>query len=456
MGANPFNISASRGAAFLGVSKYKSPLEAWLEIMEERKPGFCAANGYIAPVRKDPFVEPLDPALASMRWGLAFESAICTLAGGLHDRERAYICPGRDYLTCHIDGRDDYGTLNENKTVFDMAYKSGWGEPGTDLVPVEYQVQVQHQMLCTGDKTARLNALVFPKAPAEWEKAGFSLVKNGADDWAISRDGISCIPTIEWARAFLMIGNFHVYNLVANEAAQKEMLERYEYIWNENILKEVPPPVQGYADIKWLFNAPSGEIEADDKIRELWQESIDIDTEIESMICRKDEIKNIFAQWVGREMMAKHIREGGEPRKLNIYAGQRKLFTISKPEPGVKVSRSSVDTLKDDYPELYEDMKKTSFADILGEVEFTEKQAENIAELDAEQEKLLAASYGKLKTDIEKFLGKKKLSALLSRDSIIHAIEKSKPELYATMMKCGILETTEPVARLTIKKPTEE
>jgi hypothetical protein len=61
-----------------------------------------------------------------------------------------------------------------------------------------------------------------------------------------------------------------------------------------------------------------------------------------------------------------------------------------------------------------------------------------------------------IEAQVQKFLSKKKLTSILSKDSIIHAIEKSKPELYATLMKCGILETTEPVARLTIKKPTEE
>lgn len=437
MGSQPVSISASRGAGLLGVSRYKGPVQAWAEIMEERIPGFCDAHGILKPVRVDPFAEPLDPKLASLRWGTAFEGAICDLIGGLTDRECAYISPLADFVTCHIDGRDSYGMLNENKTAMDMAFRSSWGEPGSEMVPLEIQVQCQHQLICTGDREARVNLLVFPRAPAEFEKDGFSILSKQElfeIEYWIAKNGLIGMWPIEWAKSLKMMGYFHHYKIIANEKAQKEMLDRYRYIWEKNILGETPPPANGYDDLRWMFAAPEGEIEASNNIRELWQESIDIDNEIDSMIKRKDEIKDIFAQFVSRELLAKNIRKGGEPRKLNVYAGPRKLFSISRPEPGVKVSRSSADRMKEDYPELYEEMKVVSFAEILGDVELTEKQKE----------------------DGGKYFGKLKLAKILSRDSIIHAIERNKPELFATLKRCAIVEDTEPVARLTIKKPGEE
>jgi predicted phage-related endonuclease len=36
----PINISASRGAAILGLSDYQTPVQVWLQIMESRDPGF--------------------------------------------------------------------------------------------------------------------------------------------------------------------------------------------------------------------------------------------------------------------------------------------------------------------------------------------------------------------------------------------------------------------------------
>lgn len=448
MGSKPVGISASRGSAFLGVNPYKSPVEAWCEIMEEIIPGFCAAHGYVAPVRKDPFAEPLDPKLASLRWGTAFESGICSIAGVFIDRERAYIGEN-DYkfLTCHIDGRDTFGTLAENKTVFNMAYKSGWGDPGTDLVPAYYQVQVQHQMILTHDERAALNALIFPVAPAEWEKSGFRVTPAGF----ISRNGKSVDTATNWAQHLFDLGFFAKYELTANARAQKEMIERYRYIWNEYILKETPPPATVSDDIKWLFALPEGEIEATDEMRELWQEYIDIDNEIDSMVCRKDEIKTTFSQFACNSLAKKTILPGNEPRKLNIMAGQRKLFTVSRPEPGAKVSRSSTERIAEENPELYEEMKKTTFAEILGDVDLTDKQAETVAEIDAGITEFLAGK----NAEIEKFLSKKKLSAILSRESIIKAIERAKPELYKKLVECSIIELTEPAARLTIKKPEE-
>jgi hypothetical protein len=444
MGSTPVNMSASRGAAFCGFSPYKSAVEAWAEFMEERKPGFCAANGFVAPAKKDPWATPYDPKLASLRWGLAFEDAICSYANVTKDRERVYdyASGGRPWITCHIDGREESGRLNENKTAFDMAFKQSWGPDGSDQIPRQYQWQGQHQMLCTGDTEERFNLLVFPKAPAEWEKMGYKVGILGNLFYnPFSKYTMNDTPIYSFFMSLVLLGYFHQYSIHANVTAQKAMVELYDHIWNENILKETPPPAAGYDDLKWLFAAPEGEIEANDEIRELWQEYSDCDNEIKSMTDRMGQIKDTFAQYADICRREQIIRKNGnEPGKLNIMAGNRKLFSVSRPKPGIAVSRSSVDRMKDDYPELYDDMKKTSLAEIL-DLSFTENQTEEIAELEKQEIKLL---------------GKKKLSALLDKTSVMHGIEKNKPELYEKLKTCGMVEETEPVARLNVTKLKEE
>ena len=84
----PIGISASRGSAILGVNKYKSPLVAWLEIMEQLHPGFVEGNGYYLEPRGNEWGEPLDPKMAAIRWGHGFENAITDLTGGITDREK--------------------------------------------------------------------------------------------------------------------------------------------------------------------------------------------------------------------------------------------------------------------------------------------------------------------------------------------------------------------------------
>lgn len=438
MGSKPIDISASRGAALLGVSPYTTPLQAWCEIMEERKPGFCAANGFLTPERKDPFAKPYDPKLASLRWGTIFEDAICRLVNITWDREQLYNNPFHPYITCHIDGREESGRLNENKTAFDMAFRSAWGEPGSDMIPKQYQVQVQHQMICTGEEICRVNCLVFPKAPAEFEKEGIVLPVDSHGN--ITRRGDFSGTLYDWVDHLNSLGYFHHYYIESNADTQKAMVERYQYIWEENILKEVPPPAKGYSDIKWTFPSPEGEVEADQTICELWQEYNDCDHEIKSMTDRMSEIKNTFSEYADNCKRENKIRATNIPGKLNFYAGNRKLFSITKPLPRTAVSRSSAERIKADYPDLYEEMKKISLADIIN-ISFTDKQEEELKELEKQE---------------MKFLKKKKLTSLLDKSSIISILRKSKPEIYNMLLECSIIEDIEPVARMTICKVSED
>lgn len=433
MGSTPSKISASRGAAVLGVSKYKSPLHAWLEIMEELKPGFCDANGFVKPERSDPWAEPYDPKLASLRWGLAFEDAICDLVGGITDREKFCVNPDNDFITCHLDGIKD-GRNQENKTAMITAYNMSWGEPGTDMIPADYQVQVQHQMICNGADVTDVNVLVFPLAPAEWEKQGYRVYENNntilIDYAAHSKDF--------FVESLAKLGFFHQYHCPANPSVQAEITDRYRAFWNDNVLKETPPPVQGYDDIKWLIASPEGEIEASPEVREAWQEYTDIYFEIKSMIERQAEIKTTFVEFVQKEM--ENIRPGAEKRKLNIYSGNRKLFSVSRPYPGLRVSQSVVDTLSEDDPEMYEQMKNTTFADILDPV-FTDKQIEKLDGLEK---------------DVQKVLKSFKLTKLINRDSIVKNLGKTKPELLRKMQERSIVNETDPKPRLNISKPEGE
>jgi predicted phage-related endonuclease len=472
MGSLPQGISASRGSAVLGVNKYKSPLVAWLEIMEQLKPGFCANNGYETPERVDPWAEPLNPKHASLRWGLAFENSIVDLVGGITGREKYYETYKHGFpMTCHLDGLKN-GIVQENKTAFDMAFKMGWGEPGSDMIPESYQVQVQHQMYLAGINNADVNVLVFPKSPAEWEKMGYKIEKEADFFMGIQHPNNGALESFpEFAGKLRDLGYFHKYHVKANPETQAAIIDRYVEFWNENVLKEVPPPVQGYDDIKWLIAAPEGEIEASNEMKELWSEYVDIDNEIESMVESKKEIKNNFSVWIQKEIQSKNVKPGNEKRKLNVYAGRRKLFSITKAYPGLKIAAKLVDTLKENDPTLYETMKKTSFADIMPEeLELTEKQLEKVKQandyLDNVSEQIenghecseldFERVVKEIKTQQIKLVKSLKLTKLLSKDSIMKHLEKHKPELFKLFYEKGIVEMSEPKSTLRISKPEKE
>jgi predicted phage-related endonuclease len=166
MGSTPRGISASRGAAVLGLSEFQTPLSVWQSIMEEREPGWNEKHGYTPP-------EP--PDSAAIRFGTAFESAVVELAeraAGKRIKHReeflsiafngAVIKDGP--LTCHIDGvymnGDMPSTLHEGKTTNAFTFREKWGQPGTDKIPQVYQVQVRTRC-CVPGRRKRLPACWF-------------------------------------------------------------------------------------------------------------------------------------------------------------------------------------------------------------------------------------------------------------------------------------------------------
>ena len=297
MGSTPRGISASRGAAALGAlseddrAPYQSQFELVQRIREEREPGWNAAHGYTLPD---------DPDNAAIRWGSAFEDSIVELAsakqglGEIGNREKfyEYIPPaiiGQDgeqrgfskilypQITCHIDGRywsdgkttlHAHGPLHEGKTTNLWTHRELWGEPGTDRIPQNYQIQVQHQMLCTGAAEAIVSVLVFPRRVDKWEKEGLTVTKQGdteAPDWILNGPTITTgygfgTRPIVWAVHLAEMGLFHQYPVAANAEAQRMLVDAYRHFWDHYIIGDGIPDPANYEDVRRMFPAPVGTI----------------------------------------------------------------------------------------------------------------------------------------------------------------------------------------------------
>lgn len=291
----PINISASRGAAILGLSKWSTPVEAWLKIMEAREPGFCEKHNYEKPERIDS---------AQFRWGHAFESAIIELAEGKHGCEiknREMLYEIKNYITCHIDGCYYWeNTLHEGKTTSIFYFKDHFGEPGTDQVPIEYWIQCQHQMICTGAERVILSVLVFPRRVEEWEEIGWDVEKSKLQKFGEAiRYKLKCpdknwkepeydgqtqqyvyADCIEWARTLDQMGYFYQYEITANQEAQNLMIKHYTDFWNNHVLTGTPPEEKNYDDIRRLHREPTGTIVATEEIERLTSEMKNIKAEI--------------------------------------------------------------------------------------------------------------------------------------------------------------------------------
>lgn len=267
--------SASRISTLAGLNKYQTPLEGYQVLMEEREPGWNEKHGYRLPVFE---------GNAATRWGTAFESAIIKLAEeredwGIINKEKfSKMAYGDVDLTCHIDGRflNNPRILHEGKTTNAIAYamreneKLRWGEPGTEHVPEEYQIQCAVQRICTGAELVKLSVLVFPKPVDTWEGEGYFLNEEQNNEYAIRKDGEDFYqdPYV-WALSLSEMGYFHTYNLQSNPALETAIIEKVQDFHERYVIPGIPPDPQNWDDIRRLLPRPIGTIIANPELAEL-------------------------------------------------------------------------------------------------------------------------------------------------------------------------------------------
>lgn len=333
MGSLPRHLSASRAAAIVGVSRFATPASAWLDIMEERQPGFAEAHG----LKYEPFA-----GNASTRWGLGFEPAVIRLAEraqneDIVDRELALCHPAHEFITCHLDGRYRAdGAIHEGKTTTVSAWRDNWGEPGTDRIPAEYQVQVQLQMaLAPAASVAVVSVLTFPTRPDEWEAAGLGCEIVAGDTGVITRkkdDGpaLSFALAWDWARVLDEMGYFHRYQVQADAAAQDAIIGTLVDFWNRHVLTGDPPEPRTYEDCRNLFIAPKGTVVADDTLEREAAEYRAITAEISAMEKRKSQLKTDVIARMARaaehpidgDSCEKWILRGASGKRLASFDGK--------------------------------------------------------------------------------------------------------------------------------------
>lgn len=345
MGSKPKQISASRSSAILGLNPYRTEIEIWQEMIEEEYPGYNAEHNLKMPEQKD------NPA---MRWGLAFEDAICELAeknfyqkngknivqidkikkprpnfidenqpaekiiiegkrwekiiGQIIDRERFF--KKKKIITCHIDGKySRTKILHEGKTTSYFYWKENFGEPGTDRIPIMYQSQAQHQLICTGADEVILSVLIFPRRAEEWEKIGWKPQQWEDMSWSIEKwenevwQNEKRIDIMNWATTLDQMGYFQQYSVKKNIEVQQQMIAFYQWWWEKHIVEKKQPSVSNYDDIRRLWTSPCGTIVASEQLERWCKEYRDLGVELGStgeMAKRREHLKVMILEEMRR------------------------------------------------------------------------------------------------------------------------------------------------------------
>ena len=135
------NVGGSESSVAIGLNPYESSVELWLKKRGEL-PEFAGNE----PTKWGQRLEPLVRQEYAEQTGRVVRLPYHTL-----------VHPKHDWMVCHPDGVTDDGRLYEGKTA---RFADGWGEPGTDEVPEQYIIQVQHNMLVMALPIADLAVLI--------------------------------------------------------------------------------------------------------------------------------------------------------------------------------------------------------------------------------------------------------------------------------------------------------
>jgi putative phage-type endonuclease len=135
------NVGGSESSVAIGLNPYESSVELWLKKRGEL-PEFAGNE----PTKWGQRLEPLVRQEYAEQTGRVVRLPSDTLHHSKHE-----------WMVCHPDGVTDDRRLYEGKTA---RFADGWGEPGTDQVPEQYIIQVQHNMCVMALPIADLAVLI--------------------------------------------------------------------------------------------------------------------------------------------------------------------------------------------------------------------------------------------------------------------------------------------------------
>ena len=232
------DLGGSDIGAILGLSRFRSPLEVWME-----KTGKEVKKLDSLPLRFGSFAEEFVASEYSRATGFEL----------IHD-ESIYVHPEYSFMSAHIDrfvlenGFSSPSRILECKTA--NPFSAGdWGEVGSDEVPLSYLCQCLWYMAITNLNRVDL-AVLFGNS------------------------------------------DFRIYEIARDLELEGVILQKANLFWNEYVLKDVPPPAMSEEDCHTLFSKgdPTKSVEAHSETLELRKRLALLNSEIDT---REDEISAI-------------------------------------------------------------------------------------------------------------------------------------------------------------------
>lgn len=234
-------IGASEAAAAIGLSKFRTPAEVWLQKTGRTKPD---------PHLSDPGTPPW--------WGLAIEPVLAdlySLKRNVRLRRRTTLTHKEYPWLLATPDREIVGKqmLLECKTS--MPWRSDWGDEGTDEVPKEYIVQCHQQMYVRG-----------------WTENGCDLI------------------------LFRHIGDSRIYHIEFNHEFWALCLTKLKAFW-ELVQQDTEPQYIETRDLQLLYPADhDNTLLVTDDIEKVYMELVDLRRSLKVLEQAKEHHENLIKE----------------------------------------------------------------------------------------------------------------------------------------------------------------
>lgn len=273
-------IGGSDVAAILGMSKWKTPLQVYLDKRGE---------------------SDHTPDNESMLWGRVLEPVIRQQYSERTGRsvrvpEKMLYSLDYPFMLANLDGFTDDHRVLEIKTA---RYGDEWGEPGSDEIPTEYLLQVQHYMAVTGFFVADVAVLI-----------------GGSD--------------------------FRLYEVPSDKELQEMVIQRESEFWKRVVEGSPPDPVTLAETIeRFGKSARQSSVEAGDDVILALQTIKEVKSEIDALKDREEAAKAVVLKALGENE--------------SVVSGGKTLATwkLTKGRAGF-----NQEAFKADHPKLYEQYMK--------------------------------------------------------------------------------------------------
>jgi putative phage-type endonuclease len=235
-------IGGSDVSAVLGINPWKTPFQLW-----EDKTG------------KFPVEEKQNEA---MYWGNVLEDIVSRefarrTGHKVERRNKMYRMEKYPFMIANID-RYIVGqkAILEVKTANAFMAKI-WGDPGSDMVPMQYLAQCQHYMMVT-----------------EYFESYLAVLIGGND--------------------------YRNYNIEHNQELADLILEKCNTFWNDHVLKDIPPDPISLDDIQSIYSMKSDDacITANDGIIKAFQEYQQIKDQMKALKDSQDKVKFMIQDYM--------------------------------------------------------------------------------------------------------------------------------------------------------------